>query len=331
MVEEVMLSPQLLHRCLVAMVVAALGSVWHSKPCRADDEVLADEDEGQRANHQPHLIELGSNFDSNLFDRHGNGFVIRGGQFAQGVVRFRVNGVMVAAPVPGQSTSPSLDKARAMGEKRLERLESACGLSAQQRQKLGLAIESDAHRFASEIDVVRTRYAGRQVNLNDPDGQKEWHAFQQEIQRCREKMRGLYGSSSLFQTVLQTSLDASQLACLRKEQEARRAYHWRAMVAETLARLDDTLALSGTQHDAIEGMLLARVPPLRIDGDVPAINDTNLRRQLVFMMLAEVDAKKLRVTLSPRQWGTLGNLTAQGRAMRSWIEAQGVLESGGGK
>lgn len=315
-------------RCSVAIALVMIATAaWIPSPCPADDEVVADDGQPQN-DQQANVIDLASNFDANLFDRHGNGFVIRGGVGNAGFVRIQVNGVMVAASEPRPNASPSLTKARATGSKRLERIESACGLSTDQRAKLQLAIESDAHRFAAEIDAVRAKYATRKVNLNHPAGQKEWQTFQQEIQRCREKMRGLYGSSSLFATVLGSALDERQLTCLREEQAARRLYHWRALVAESLARLDDTLALSEKQHAAIETMLLARVPPLRIDGDIPAINDGNLRRQLVFMALSELDAKKLRGAVSERQWTTLGNLTAHGRAMRSWIETQGVLETG---
>jgi hypothetical protein len=89
------------------------------------------------------------------------------------------------------------------------------------------------------------------------------------------------------------------------------------------------LALSKTQHETLEKLLLERAPALRIEGESPSFNDSNLRRQIVFMVLAEVDTKKLKAVVSERQWKTLGNLTSQGRAMRSWIEAQGVLEPSG--
>jgi hypothetical protein len=298
---------------------------------RADDEVLADETPENTAQRQPHVIDLGVNFDTNLFDRNGNSWTIRGGNVAiRGqIVRGGRGGNLVimdaAAPEP---ESPALARARGAGQKRIEQIDSACGLSDAQRARLELAVESDARRFAADIDATRARYQGRQVNMNDPAGQKEWHAFQQDVQRCRERLRQLFDSSSLLVTSLGTTLDEQQFASLFEEQSARRTYQWKALVAEALTRLDDTLALNETQHAAIEAFLIDREPPLRSDIAPKAIADSNLRRNLVLMVLAEVDAKELRAAVSDRQWRTLGGLTSQGRAMRSWIEQQGVLETG---
>jgi hypothetical protein len=313
-------------RCLMAVTMLA-AVMWHGAIV-ADDEVITEEPPGAMGERQPHLVDLGSNFDTNLFDRQGNSWVIRGGG---GVIRMQVQGggIQVQGAEPRQGESPALLRARSAGKKRLERIDAACSLSAEQRRRLELALESDSRRFAAEIDTIRSRYVGRQINMNDQAGQKEWHAFQQDVQRCREQLRRLYSEASLFTSVLRTTLDERQLTVLLDEQTARRSYHWRTLVAETLARLDDTLALSEPQHAAIEKLLLDREPALRIDADTTSINDSNLRRQLVFMVLAEVDAKKLKAVVSERQWKTLGNLTSQGRAMRSWIEAQGVLEPSG--
>jgi len=310
-------------------VIAVVGCLVGQSPASADDEVLADETAEKQAIQQPHMIDLGVNFDSNLFERSANTWVIQGG--GQGGV-IRMNGGVIVAVQQGDSRgpeSPALLKARAAGQKRIERIGSACGLSDAQRKRLELAVESDARRFAAEIDTTRARYQGRQVNMNDPAGQKEWHAFQQDVQRCRERLRQIFDSGSLLVTSLGTTLDERQLASLHEEQSSRRAYQWKALVAEALAKLDDTLALNEEQHDAIEKVLVAREPPLRAEMAPNALADSNLRRNLVLMVLAEVDAKELRATVSERQWRTLGNLTSQGRAMRSWIEQQGVLESSG--
>jgi hypothetical protein len=44
------------------------------------------------------------------------------------------------------------------------------------------------------------------------------------------------------------------------------------------------------------------------------------------MVLSEVDGKQLQGIVSERQWKTLSQLANQGKAMRSYIEAQGLLE-----
>jgi hypothetical protein len=71
---------------------------------------------------------------------------------------------------------------------------------------------------------------------------------------------------------------------------------------------------------------LSKEPALRTDPDALERDDANLRRNLVLMMLAGVDARQLRASLSEPQWRTISQLMNQGRAMRSWIEQQGVLE-----
>ena len=301
---------------LVGLAILAHALGYPAARAGDDSIVLEDTLEGQ-AGRQAHMIDLGANFDTNLFEQRGNGWVLRGGAAATAAGDDRVQ------------ASPAYARARSLGEKKLERIESACGLSEPQRRRLSLAIESDAHRFAAQIDATRDRYASRQVNMNDPAGQKRWHAFQQDVQRCREQLRTIFAKGSLFDTVLRGTLDERQLACLEKERAARRSYHWRALVAETLAKLDDTLALSQSQHAVVETLLLTREPALRIDEEVTSRDDANLRRQLVLLVLSEVDATRLKAAVGERQWRGLSTLTAQGRAMRSWIEQQGVLEPRG--
>jgi hypothetical protein len=275
----------------------------------ADDDVVVSDVEVDPSVRQPHLVNLGTNFDANLFEQHGNGWVLRG-DATQRIV----------------AESPALARSRALGDHQLERIEAACGLTPSQRERLLLAMESDIRRFVTEVEAVRSRYLGREVNMNDPAGQKQWLAFQQDVRRCRERMQALFKKGSLFATVLAATLDDGQRDCLAAETAARRTDHWRAMVFETLVKLDDALGLDQEQHEAIRTALLAREPALRTDGDTLARDDPNLRRNLVLMVLAGVDRAPLRATLSPRQWQALSGLMNQGRAMRSWIGQQGVLE-----
>lgn len=280
---------------------------------QAADDIVADADQAPDGQRQPQLLDLGMNFDANLFEQQGNGWVLRSGPADQ-----RRAGV--------RSESPALAKGRALGLRRLERIASSCELTAEQRQRLLLALESDIRRFAVAVEAVRDEYAGRQVDMNDPVGQKEWHAFQQDLLVCREQLRNLFAGESLFATVLASTLEPAQQERLAKEDAARRSFHWRAMVLEVAVRVDETVGLDQQQHDVIVAELLAREPALRIDSDALGRDDPNLRRQLVMMVLAGGDARRIRAAVSERQWRTLAQLMNQGRAMRSWIEQQGVLE-----
>lgn len=293
--------------CLVMSVVAGPASR------AADDDVIAEADDAAAGQRQPQPLDLGMNFDANLFEHQGNGWVMRTGR-------------------PGQTQpvddSPALRKGREMGLKRLERVESCCKLTSEQRRRLLLALESDARRFAVAIEAIRDKYAGRQINMNDPAGQKEWHAFQQDLLACRDRVRNLFEGGSLFATVLASTLDPAQRDRLAEENSARRRFHWRAMVLEVAAKLDETLGLDQKQHAALVEELLAREPALRVDAESLGRDDPNLRRNLVLMVMSGGDARRIREAVSERQWRTLSQLMNQGRAMRSWIEQQGVLDGG---
>jgi hypothetical protein len=164
-----------------------------------------------------------------------------------------------------------------------------------------------------------------EVNFNDQAGQRKWQQFQQDVQRCRQRLQALFDADSLFAKVLPTTLDAEQYGRLNAENAARRTHRWKALVATTLLKYDDLLGLDQRQHEEIEKLLLEREPALRIDRPANR-QDLHAQQMLVSMVLSEVDGKQLQGIVSERQWKTLAQLAQQGKAMRSYIEAQGLLE-----
>jgi hypothetical protein len=325
-------------RRLVAarLLLVGLAAVEAGRSMAEDDRVVEEPTAAQAQADQQHLIDLGANFDANLFDQQGNGWVLRGGQGiqVQGRVRMMVNGRVVlgggnnavgADDRPAES--PTHARARTVAEQRLERIDAACELTDRQRLQLRLAVESDIRRFAAAIDAMRAKYAGVQVNLNDQEGQKKWHQFQQDVEQCRRLLRGLFEGDSLFARSLPTTLDAAQLAAIETETRERRAFRWRAMVSATLVRLDDMLGLTQAQHDVVERALLARQPALRVDALAPEQDNTHLQQNLVYLVLSGSDPEPLRAAVSERQWRSLALLMNQGKSMRSWIEQQGILDA----
>jgi hypothetical protein len=297
-------------------VVAALA-VWPGGLWAADDRVRpADEAAAEQAD-ESNLVDLGAMFDTNLFEQPGGGWVIQ-----QGVVR-RLR--------PGQAAadeSPAVDRARTVGRQRLERIDRACGLSAAQRRALVLAMESDARRFAAEVDEVRQRYGDVTVNMRDRAGQQQWHQFQQDVQRCRSRLQRLFDADSLLASGLVSVLDADQRRRLEAEAAAKRSFRWKTLVTAALLRLDDAVGLTERQHAEIERLLLEREPPLRLDAP-RGPGTAQAEQMLVYFVLAEVEAKALRKVLDERQWRSLMKHANQGRAMRSWLEQQGLLEQPG--
>ncbi|MFM9059169.1 MAG: hypothetical protein ACKOSQ_08605 [Planctomycetaceae bacterium] len=298
-------------------VVALLVALALAAAPRAEDDTVqpAGAATGQQAEQEANLVDLEANFDTNVFEQPGGGWVIR-------------NGVHVGVRAPagdGANGSPALARVRAFGTTRLERVERACALSEQQRRKLTLALEADIRRCVGEIEEVRRGYAGVTVNMRDREGQQKWGRFQQDVQRCRRRLLTLFDESSLFAESLATVLDDGQRAALAAETAARRSFRWRALVATAMLRLDDSLALGERQHGEVERLLLEKEPPLRLDPPVRQRNE-QAEQILVFMVLAEVDQKALKAAVGEDRWKTAVTLANQGRSMRSWIEGQGLLE-----
>jgi hypothetical protein len=287
---------------------------------RAEDDIAVDDIDPvtlqRQQQQQASRHDLGANFENNIFEQTNN--------FSPAGRRRRIELGVVSDQAPKSTT---LAFVRRLGEDRLARIDAICGLTDAQRRKLRLAMESDVRRLAEEIEPVRTKYAGVVVNLSDQEGQRKWQELQQDVQRCRQLFQGLFDEESLFVKVLPTTLDAEQQARLTAEIAARRSYRWRAIVAGAIRKYDDTLGLDQGQYDEIEKLLLEREPPLRVEGPVNR-NAMQAQQMLVFMVLSEVEAKRLQSVVSDRQWQVLAQLANQGKAMRSHIEAQGLLEKG---
>jgi hypothetical protein len=313
------------HRASMILVVVMLGGLAWSGSRAEDDRIepAADPAVGQRRM-EGNLIDLGTNFDINVFEQQG-GWVLRGG----GMVRMGGVGGRVRVTVTGVEAvteSLALARARAQAEKRLDRLDRLCGLSESQRRSLRLALESDIRRLVERVDAERDKYQGVSVNMADAEGQKIWQQFQQDVQRCRRLMLGMFADGSLYAAVLGSTLDADQTARLTAETRTRRTFRWRALVGSVLVKLDDTLGLSTEQHAALERVLLDHEPPLRIDDGARQAN-AHAEQMLIYLTLSRVDQPKLEAMVTPRQWRALAMLVNQGKAMESWLEQQNLLES----
>lgn len=306
-------------RAWIVAIVAVLGPVVGGGATRAeDDRIESSGDAATGAGRDVNLVDLGANFDANVFDQRGDGWMLRGN-----VVRRRVPGQ--PTPVPEVGESPTISRGRRVGAARLERIARICTLGDDQRRALALAVESDVRDLAAVIDAERRRYAGVTVNMSDQEGQRRWHQFQQDVQRCRRRIEELFDSGSLFAGVLASTLDDAQRARLETEIASRRSFLWRTMVATVLLKVDDAVGLDAEQHRLVEAALHAREPRLRLDESARRSN-AHAEQMLVYSTLADVDAAPLQAALSERQWRALSTLMNQGRAMRSWLEQQGLVE-----
>lgn len=302
---------------LRVIVLAALSVGMAGGGLRAADDQVAEPADAAGRVQAGNQVDLGVNFDANVFEQQG-GWVLRGGVGA-GRVRITVTGVEQI------SEAPTFERARTQAEARLARVDRLCDLTDAQRRALRLAIESDIRRLVERIDVQREKYLGVSVNMADPEGQKVWQTFQQDVQQCRRWLLELFDTGSLFSAVLGSTLDADQTARLEAETRVRRTFRWRALVETGLVKLDDAIGLSAEQHASLEAMLLAHEPPLRIEG-LPRQTNAHAEQMLVYLTLSRVDQKALQAAVSPRQWRALAMFVNQGKAMQSWLEQQNLLE-----
>lgn len=294
---------------------------------RAEDDTVVDEIDPmlqQRQQQQmSNTYDLGENFDVNVV-QGGEGFQLRAVGQPGLPAGQRVGAENGVAGARAQEAT-AVACARRLGDARLARIDTICGLTDAQRRKLRLAMDSDVRRAVEEIGAVRTQYAGVQVNFAGPDGQRKWQQLQQDVQRCRRLFDGLCDAESLFGKSLPTILDAEQYARLTAEDATRRTYLWRAIVARSLRTWDESLGLDQRQYDEIEKLLLEREPPLRVHGRFQRA-ELGAMPMLVLVVLADIDANRLKAAVSERQWRVLAVQANQGNAMRSHIEAQGLLE-----
>lgn len=305
------------HTLGMAAAGAALALAAPSR-LRAEDDAVRSTDApaDAEADAQGALVDLAANFDANLFQQPAGGWVFRAGvmrpdaAFNADSDEARIDGVLQAARA------------------RLAQIDRLCGLSAEQRRKLELALESDVRRFAAEVARTRSGYEHAMVNMRDRAGQEQWRRFQQDVQRCRRLMRQLLDDGSLFAGVMASVLDDGQRTRLEAERTARRSFRWKWLVSGELERLDDVLALTQEQHDLIERELLSREPPLVVDGP-PGPRNRQAEQMLVRLVLSQVDVKMLQTALQPDQLQALRTLANQGRAMQSWLEEQGLVERRG--
>lgn len=300
-----------------------------------DDRAVDDLPEGLRAikeQQQQNLVDLGANFDANVFSAPESGLSLHHG---------RRRNVAVNAPRGARGNGPAADTQepveppratalatiRAQGEARLARIDDLCGLSEPQRRTLRLALESDGRRAAAEIEAVRRKYDGVEVNFGDQAGQRRFQEFQKDVQQCRELQQRLFDVDSLLAKAIPGTLEPAQYSRLTAEREARAAHLWRAVVAASMLQWDATLGLDERQHAAMEKLLLDRRPRLRMEG-AAGRTDPRGMHNLVMSVVAEIDDATWRGIVSERQWRTISEIAGQGKALRQHTESQGFVERG---
>jgi hypothetical protein len=294
---------------IVAVIMAA--ALADAEDDRPSDDPPAVANAGQN-----NFIDLGENFDRNVFEMGRGGFFLHGSSEA----------TPAAGAAGGDADPASLAKIRGIADERFARIDALCGLTEPQRRKLRLAVELDARRTAEAIDAVRQKYRGMRVNQQDAEWQKRFNEWQKDVEACRDRLYLLCDGNSLLMKALPSTLDAEQHARFVAEKEASIDCLWRAIVARVLVDFDDSLGLDEEQHEKLESLLVAERLRLRVDGRSKQSTAAQFAPQLIGLALKRIDDARLASICSPRQAKFLRQFANTFAGMRQHIESQGLLE-----
>jgi hypothetical protein len=202
-------------------------------------------------------------------------------------------------------------------------LDDVCGLSPQQRSKCETAARLDVARAMDDIDVVRRRFAGQTMDLQDPAGQREWQRFLQEAQAVQAKLQEAGGESSLMKKVIAGVLDDGQRSVWKRESELRRRYQWQSVVDAGMAQIDIALGLSSEQHEAMRGLLMEK--PLRINPSRLRLHGNHFAPFVCKYALSRLDQQRLAALVNERQQKTLRQFIEQGKGMAVHLKQQQMI------
>lgn len=285
--------------CITATVLCSLG--------QGDDDTFVDDVDLPPRQQGGGIVDLGAHWDGTL-----------SGQFA------------MRQAVPGNAPAGSTlsEFIRQQAARKMRRLESACGVTSEQRQALELALEMDTTRLIEEIDATRKTYVGRKVDIQSAEGRRELQLMQRDLAACSVRLRDHNPSESLFAGVLADVLDESQRQRIDAEHRALRQLTWQTIVANEMAQFDDLFGLTHAQHMAIERLLLDSEPALVADEWSPGMRHLHEYQMLVYAALADIGRTPLREIIDRRFWGLLDGLVNQGTGARRWVQEQGLVRTG---
>jgi hypothetical protein len=196
----------------------------------------------------------------------------------------------------------------------IDEVDRAGGLDAKQRARLRLAGRGDIERWFEEVDAARATFTSVRVSRD------EYDVLQQGVEPLRDRLeQGLFSDESLFRKAVRTTVSPAHAARWGEFQEARKQARYRAKVSWVIAVLDNVMALSDEQRQALERFVLA---------------ETRLPRQfgrwdyyVILWQMSRLPEAKLRPLLSEHQWEVLNHqFTELTRDhMRRYIERAGLL------
>jgi len=203
-------------------------------------------------------------------------------------------------------------------------VDAACGLTELQRKKLEIAARIDIGPAWDEVESIRSRYAGRTVDLQKQENHAEWNRFHQDMSRLQEMLAGSEQDPALMRALIGTILDDDQRSRWERQSAERERLQWLAVVDEGMAAFDLQFGLTTRQHDAIRGLLVEQ--RVRLDPQKVWQQGPQGLPMICWHVLGRIDERRLKEIVSERQWPILAGVIQQGKAMTHLKQQKIILD-----
>jgi hypothetical protein len=208
-----------------------------------------------------------------------------------------------------------LDSALAV---RVEEVERACGITADQKKKLQLVGRIEIQRFFERMDMVRQRAR----ELGRPADPIKVNAIIQEAAELRQLLEvPWFQEGSLFFKVFNNTLTEEQFAKYQQIQRDRRLFRHRASVRWVAFLLAESMGWSDDQRQRFEKVLLDEIPPPKRFPGNPDISNYNV----VMYQAARVPEAKLRPIFDDLQWRLLSRQFRYARRLEFQLKNNGFV------
>jgi len=206
---------------------------------------------------------------------------------------FIITPVLFNQLVFGSDGPQAIDRIDIMANQRIDEIDQVCTLSDVQKQKLRLAATGDSKYFRDQFERLKQKLSNTEYNPND---ESTFDAFRPLQQRWQA---GILGNQSLFQKVLYTTLDKSQLSVFEQKQAEQVKLQYKARITEAVDMLDDQVSLGDAQREELEKLLQATPPPKFFSPYV---------RFYILSQVAVLPDEKLRLIFDAKQMEILPKL-----------------------
>jgi hypothetical protein len=274
--------PRLFCAALIAAVVVSLFAIMSHKVVRADDD---DDDDAPPAN-QPQVARQVIMLSPENFDQ----WVFGGG---------------------GNNATQVLKQFDALVDLRLEALDRACTLSDVQKKKLRLAAFGDIKKFRDQYEQLKQKYQNTQ---QDPNNLNDVFVAIQPLQL--QWRAGILGDQSLFQKVIDNTLQAQQKVEYDQEETARNHARYQAKIKLAVTTLDGTLSFTAAQRQQFETLLQQTTPPK---------NFGQYDFYYVMYQASQLPDEKLKSIFDARQMKILLQVFQRYKGYELMLKQQGML------